>query len=571
MRPFPSFVVLLSLTGAGCAMADPGAPGDPQLAALQALEEETGTTWRVRWQRDVHTPAFLEGRTAPMIARHASAEKAARSFLNEHRPLFQIASADDELGSIGLDGDELGMAHVRLVQQQGGVPVWGHELRAHFDVDGSLVQIEGRYAPLPPLDHLAPTVTGDEARTAALAAVAAPSVASARSPSVTAAPALVIDPVLDGSGGAWVGRLAWRVEVGIEDPGRPGRAEVFVDADTREPYRSRDILDLIAGSGTGVFGETETIEVTARSQRFYLEDGSAGRPAQKIYSAGNGDKLPGHLISSRRRDEWDQVPEGAGAAVDAQAYLSATHDYYARVHGRAGALGNGVGMRATVHFGRRYPSAFWNGRQLVFGDGDRMSSAPPSGALDVVAHEFTHAVIESSARLGRDGERGAVNEAIADIFGCFVEHAVRESAANWRVGDELFRNPVGRGGRDLEDPHRSANPAHLSEEVATTEDRGGIHLNSTIVSHAAFLMSEGGTHTVSGIGVRRIGLEAAERIWYRALIRYLGPSSDFSDAADATIAAARDLYGAGSPTTDSVRAAWVAVGVVDGGPTDGSR
>ena len=88
----------------------------------------------------------------------------------------------------------------------------------------------------------------------------------------------------------------------------------------------------------------------------------------------------------------------------------------------------------------------------------------------------------------------------------------------------------------------------MSEYVQTTADNGGVHVNSTIVSHAAYLMA------------RKLPLATVQKIWYRALTRYLHASADFSDAADATLAAARDL---GTGTETAVRAAWVAVGVIE--------
>jgi len=102
--------------------------------------------------------------------------------------------------------------------------------------------------------------------------------------------------------------------------------------------------------------------------------------------------------------------------------------------------------------------------------------------------------------------------------------------------------------RDVADPHASNNPASMSEYVQTTADNGGVHVNSTIVSHAAYLMA------------RKLPLATVQKIWYRALTRYLHASADFADAADATLLAARDL---GSGVETAVRAAWVAVGVIE--------
>jgi bacillolysin/thermolysin len=153
-------------------------------------------------------------------------------------------------------------------------------------------------------------------------------------------------------------------------------------------------------------------------------------------------------------------------------------------------------------------------------------------------------VTAHTAKLGNEGENGALNEALSDIFGCFVE-------GDWQMGETVF-HPGGHKQplRDIADPHASNNPATMSEYVSTQEDNGGIHVNSTIVSHAAYLM----TH-----GAHKLPRATVEKIWYRALSRYLHAKADFAAAADATLAAARDL---GGNAEAAVKQAWVAVGVL---------
>ena len=249
---------------------------------------------------------------------------------------------------------------------------------------------------------------------------------------------------------------------------------------------------------------------------------------------------------------WDETGDAAGAAVDAHANVAKAWDYYLKVHGRAGWDGKGTGPHATVHFGSQYDNAFFNGKQLVFGDGDGDAFSPLSAALDVVAHEYTHGVTAFTAKLANEGQSGALNEAISDIFGCFVTYG-SGNGSDWQVGETIY-HPNGRGQamRDLQRPHATANPATMAEYQDTTDDQGGVHLNSTIVSHAAYLMTEGDGH------VAPLGPTAAQKIWYRALTRYLTSRATFLDAADATLRAAHDLGGGEA----SVRAAWVAVGVL---------
>jgi bacillolysin len=553
-------LLLLTAGLAGCTTVDPSpAPpgGDEQERALADLEQETGTPWIVRYHPDLHTPAFLEGRTAPLVAHASEAPGAARSFFRAHRALFKMVDPDGELDLDRADGDELGMAHARFRQQQGGVPVRGGEVTAHFTPDGALTRVHGRFIPIPAID-LIPIASAAAAKSAAQGAVAAAHPKVAPEGIVAGRPSLAIDPGVPKS----APRLVWVIDVPIDDPYAPGRVEVLVDAVSGLAYRQADQLDTVAGSGIGVFGDQQPLDVAERNGRYYLEDARAGSPPQKVYGAAGGGRLPGSEVSSARADRSDDSGPFRGAAVDAAAYASATSDYYARVHGRKGALGDGAGVRATVHYGYAFNNAFWNGRQLVFGDGDGATFAPLSGALDVVAHEFTHAVTQASAGLGRAGEPGALNEAVSDIFACFIEHDLRGAGANWRIGEDVYFPGQNAALRDLANPHRTRQPMHTGEEVETDQDNGGVHVNASIPGHAAWLMTVGGVHALSGVPVAAIGRAAAQRIWYRALTRYLGPHSDFRDAADATVAAAQDLYGAKSGKTASVRDAWRAVGVL---------
>jgi thermolysin len=548
--------VVAALFLSGC-KSDPMS-GDPQADALANLESETGVPWTVRYHPDIHTPAFLDGKTAPMVARASDAAGAARGFFANHATLFRLGSID-ELDHDRTDTDELGMAHARFVQKQGGIAVYGGELTAHFGSDGALLRVHGRYLPLPAIDPT-PIITVDDATTAAIGSALAARPAADPKWVSSETPSLVIDPGPVPRNVDLPPRLAWHVEVAVADPAAPARLGVFVDAKSGQPYRVEKLLDDVAGSGEGVFGDQQPLEIVADKTRFTLENDSAGK--QKTYSANWSGTLPGHVVTSTRPDRWDEEDPGRGAAVDAHAYVTATYHYYATAHGRSGWDGAGHGVRAVVHYGQDFDNAFWDGKELVFGDGDGATFAPLSGALDVVAHEYTHAVTQSSARLGHSDDSGALNEGVSDIFACFVELATRGSRGNWKVGEDVYRPGHKTALRDMSDPHKTNNPAHVSEEYLGPDDDGGIHTNSTIPSHAAYLMSQGGTNSVSREKVTAIGATAAQKIWYRALTRYLHASAGFRDAADATLAAARDLYGDGAKR-DSVEQAWRAVGVIE--------
>jgi Zn-dependent metalloprotease len=132
---------------------------------------------------------------------------------------------------------------------------------------------------------------------------------------------------------------------------------------------------------------------------------------------------------------------------------------------------------------------------------------------------------------------------------------------NWLLGED-----IGEPMRDLEAPWTLDQPAHMSEYVrlpaTPAGDMGGVHVNSTIPSHAAFLVAEGGTHPRSHIVVSGLGIDAMRTIWWRAITMYLAPRARFRDFAAATRTAAEDLFGEKSREVTSVTAAWRAVGVL---------
>lgn len=527
----------LAVTGCGRPSLFSTTHGDQgALDALAQLDAETGVTWSARWYSDIHTPAFLEGRTAPLANTAVDAARAGRVFIRAHAALFSLADADDVEATDG-GTDELGMTHARFAEKAQDYDVWGGQLVLHFASDGALVRINGRCIPV--TNELGtPALTSQQALVAAVAAARS---AGPWSPDAftTYVPKLYAYPV-----DAQTVKLAWRVQIAANDVSGTALLESFVDAADGTILHAADITDYLDGSGVGVFGDRQPLAVAADGASYILEDDTRGSPPTRTYGNGNTTKLPGTAVRSKDPQAWDTTGDGKGAAVDAHAFVAASWDYFANVHDRVGWDGSGKGVHTTVHYGNGYDNAFFDGTQLVFGDGDGALFSPLAGALDLVAHEFTHGVTAHSAALGAEGETGALNEAIADIFACFIE-------GNWQIGETVF-HPSGSNVaiRDIADPHASGNPAALAERVTQAEDNGGVHVNSTIASHAAYLMT---------VGDAALPLATVEKIWYRALAWYLYSDADFAAAADATIAAAKDL-GNGAETT--VHDAWVAAGVV---------
>jgi bacillolysin len=179
--------------------------------------------------------------------------------------------------------------------------------------------------------------------------------------------------------------------------------------------------------------------------------------------------------------------------------------------------------------------------------------------LDVVAHELTHAVTDTTADLIYQNESGAINESMSDIFGTLVEYDTNNNP-DWEIGEDIYTpNQGGDALRSMSDPAKYGDPDHYSVRYTGTQDNGGVHINSGIGNKAAYLLSQGGTHY--GVKVTGIGTDKTGAIYYRALTQYLTPSSNFSQLRSAAVQSATDLYGAGSAEVASVNAAYNAVGV----------
>ncbi|MBC7450381.1 MAG: M4 family metallopeptidase, partial [Cytophagales bacterium] len=197
---------------------------------------------------------------------------------------------------------------------------------------------------------------------------------------------------------------------------------------------------------------------------------------------------------------------------------------------------------ADPNDGSAMDNAFWNGKAMYYGNGNVMFT-PLAGGLDVGGHELTHGVVQSTANLSYIKESGAINESMADIFGCMID------SLDWVIGEDvvlLSEFPSGAL-RSLSDPHNGGaslgdpgwQPKHVSEKYTGTGDNGGVHINSGITSYAFYLLAQSTKRTT------------AEKIFYRALSMYLTRSSQFIDLRLACIKSSDDLFGAGS--TESVK------------------
>ncbi|HEY8209632.1 MAG TPA: M4 family metallopeptidase, partial [Myxococcaceae bacterium] len=195
----------------------------------------------------------------------------------------------------------------------------------------------------------------------------------------------------------------------------------------------------------------------------------------------------------------------------------------------------------------------------------------PLTSIDVAGHEMSHGVTSNTAGLIYSGESGGLNEATSDIMGTNIEFytANANDVGDYLIGEEININGDGTPLRYMDKPSRDGASADCWYSGVGGID---VHYSSGVANHFYYLLSEGsGAKTINGVSynsptcdgstVTGIGRAKAEKIWYRALATYMTASTNYSAARTATLNAAADLYGAGSPEQTAVDATWAAVSV----------
>ncbi|MEB3356653.1 MAG: M4 family metallopeptidase [Synechococcales bacterium] len=290
-----------------------------------------------------------------------------------------------------------------------------------------------------------------------------------------------------------------------------------------------------------------------------LRSGTEAHSAElvrRVYDAENTETLPGVLV--RREGE---PPTGDLVVDEAYDGAGATWRLYQEEYGRNSIDDRGIIIDQTVHYGDRFNNAFWNGEQMVYGDGDLRLFSRFTSDIDIIAHELTHGVTQYEAKLVYFYQSGALNESFSDVFGILVKQRelgqeARESdwliGANVLVGDQYaLRSMKAPGTAYVNHPVIGTDPQPATMDDYKTlppwEDNGGVHINSGIPNFAFY---------VTAIELGGKAWETAGMIWYRALADRLGRISTFRRAARATIDIAREEFGAGSLAVKAVQKGW---------------
>jgi len=470
---------------------------------------------------------------------------------------------------------ENGYNHLKFQQVYKGVPIYGAEIFVHLEKDASL-SFNGRNQPTPYLENLTPNLSKEEAIQEVIEDVKAHASYHQMGEKELAmytdgqyVTELIILPSEKDFG---MFNLAYHITI---RPNFMERFEYFIDAQTGEilnHYNNTCSLDgLATANATTLNGNTVEINTYQYQGNYYLFDGS-----RDMYSGPtNGDlppegsgyietldfqnkpySQPAYVDISNSNNNWNNDR----SAVSAHYNAGKSYEYFRNTHNRKSINGQNGDILSFVNVadenGGGFDNAFWNGQHMFYGNG-KTAFKPLAGALDVAGHEMSHGVIQSTANLNYQGESGAINESMADVFGVLIDRD------DWTLGEDVVKTSAFPSGalRSMIDPHNGANtgdfgngwqPKHYDERYTGNQDNGGVHINSGIPNYAFYLIAS------------TIGKDKAEKIYYSTLKNYLTRSSQFIDLRLAVLEAAKTISGVSTSDINAIQTAFGNVGIGDG-------
>ncbi len=521
---------------------------------LLALKSSVSGKITAEWNKENSTPAYVGGGlTRNGFAKSKDKSNDGIRFLTENKELFGLSQPAEELKLETSITDELSMTHCKYQQTIKGLKIYPSELIVHFNSEGGIESVTGNYIPTPIID-LNPAISADIAV------------------SIAKKELLNYNPVSESSELIIFrknNQLLLAYEVKLPSKNLP-KMTYYIDATNGQviEYDNGIRYDGPAlGSGIGLNGNVKLLNTYLQQGKFYLVNASLPMYVPPV------DSLQGVIATFDAQNDtvnygFEKVtmpvfdPNSNNnfndnnilkAAVDAHSFSKIVYDFYKSHYKRESFDNLGGSMFNVVHYMQNYNNAFWFGNGMCYGDGDGVFFSNLAGALDVIGHEITHGVTQSTANLYYHNESGAINESVSDVFGSLID------STNWLIGEDVFT--PGKSGdalRNMQDPHNGHTPdnqfwqpANMSEYavLADNDDNGGVHLNSGIPNKAWYNVASVIGHWKSG------------QIWYRALSKYLTDYSQFSNLRVACLSSAKDLYGEASTEYQTVSSAFDEVGI----------
>jgi Zn-dependent metalloprotease len=500
---------------------------------------------------------------------------AAFAFLDELKGVLKVEDPQRDFSIQSLRIDNSNRTHVRLAQHYKGVLVYGSEVMVHLGPDGD--SFNGQYRIIREDLSISPALSEAAAIQRASAHL---NKGGARRAMSDFEKGLVLFEEPKATLCVYQDRsivksdvLAYHITV---CPSVSERWEYFIDASTGAVLHQYANICTADGprsaTGTDLNGVSRTVQTYQMGASYLMLDVSRSmyKPAQSslpdspvggiitvdMNNTFGEDQAIRHVVSAN--NQW--TTSTAVRALSAHVNAGLAYEYYLTKHNRQSIDGAGGTIISIVNVpdeeGKGLDNAYWNGKAMFYGNGD-VALKPTSAGIDVAGHELTHGVVQSTANLEYQGESGAINESMADVFGTMID-----PDGDWLIGEDIVRTTTYPTGamRSLSDPHNGGaglgtpgyQPKHVSEQYTGNSDNGGVHINSGIPNHAFYKFATAVTRA------------KAAAVYYKALDDYLTKSSQFIDLRLAVIQAATDLYGAGSTEVVQAGAAFDAVGISNG-------
>lgn len=330
------------------------------------------------------------------------------------------------------------------------------------------------------------------------------------------------------------------------------------------PYILRKIIDNGSGQQQSCARNTLAHVQTLMAENWVKPEGAKnatpGQVRREIYDSEQTQNLPGTLVRSEGQPAGNDI-----ASTEAYDYLGVTYDFFWQAYQRHSLDNQGLSLKGTVHYGKGYQNAFWNGQQMVFGDGDGEIFNRFTIALDVVGHELAHGVTETEAGLIYFEQAGALNESLSDVFGSLVKQFHQKQTADqadWIIGEGLLAEGIkGKGLRSMSEPGtayddlllgKDPQPADMKGYIQTRDDNGGVHLNSGIPNRAFYLAAK---------ALGGYAWEQAGYAWYDTVCdKTLPQNADFKTFAGFTLKHGQKRFN--KAVAQAIEEAWKQVGVL---------
>ncbi|WP_234734037.1 M4 family metallopeptidase [Tellurirhabdus bombi] len=544
---------------------------------------------RLRIVRDKATqlPVYIENKSPirPVDkGARLSVNASVFQFLGQIKGVLKMDNPDEQLKITRTETDALGQTHVRMAQVYQGIPVHGSELIAHLN-NGVVTLLNGQFR-TPKSVPTKARLTMKEAADRALQDIGRDYVVQPFGKNIFGLKTTEGDLCLYSVGDKMV--LAYRLTV---RPTMAERWEYKIDAQTGailDKHNSTCVLNRVIASeatlnetnvdvaaldgaakssGKDLNGVSRSVNTYEESGTYYMIDLS--RPMFDPAASEKAGELVGAIqtldaentkytalkikeITSKTNKDWK--PE----AVSAHYNMTLAYEYYEKTHKRNSLDGKGGSIYSLVNVadknGKSWSNATWNGKFMSYGNGGD-DYKPLAGSLDVAGHEMTHGVVQHTANLEYQGQSGAMNESMADVFGVMIDRD------DWLLGDDVVKTAHFPSGalRSMSNPNqggtkdRGYQPKTMAQYITTEEDNGGVHYNSGIPNYAFYLFATNAS----------VGKDKAEKVYYRALTTYLTPKSQFVDLRLAVIRSTSDLFGEKSNEVKAAKEAFDAVGILE--------